>query len=142
MPTTATADATIAIHPPHKDTAKIARDMAEVRASGPGKSEAAKSDKLHASKEVDAQRGPTRPKPRAVISADPAAAEERYINREQLRELIPASDMTVWRWQHDPKIAFPLPLKLGAGGRNFWWLPAIRAWLRRREAGMSISAGK
>jgi predicted DNA-binding transcriptional regulator AlpA len=76
---------------------------------------------------------PRRPKARAVISADPAAAENRYINRGQLRELIPASDMTLWRWQKDPEIAFPKPVKLGANGRNFWWLPTIRAWLRRRE---------
>jgi predicted DNA-binding transcriptional regulator AlpA len=74
-----------------------------------------------------------RPKARAAISADPAAAEERYINREQLRELIPASDMTLWRWQRDTHIAFPLPVKLGANGRNYWWLPRIHAWLRRRE---------
>jgi predicted DNA-binding transcriptional regulator AlpA len=134
MPNTVTADATMAIHPPDKHTAKVAPDTAEVRASGPGKFEGAKPDKLHAVKELDTQRRPLRPKPRAVISADPSAAEERYINREQLRELIPASDMTVWRWQRDPKIAFPLPFKLGAGGRNFWWLPAIRAWLRRRES--------
>jgi predicted DNA-binding transcriptional regulator AlpA len=135
MPTTPEADAKIAIRPPHS------LDTAELPDSGLGKSQGAKPDKLHASKEVGALRGPPRPKPRAVISVDPAAAEERYINREQLRELIPTSDMSVWRWQRDPKIAFPLPFKLGAGGRNFWWLPAVRAWLRRREAEMSTSAG-
>ena len=60
-------------------------------------------------------------------------SEERYINRLQLREIIPASDMTVWRWERDPDIAFPAPVKLGANGRNYWWLPTIRAWMRRRE---------
>ena len=52
--------------------------------------------------------------------------EDRYINREQLRELIPTSDMTIARWQRD--IGFPAPVKLGNDGRNYWWLPAIRAW--------------
>jgi predicted DNA-binding transcriptional regulator AlpA len=59
--------------------------------------------------------------------------EERYINRLQLRVLIPASDMTLWRWQRDPDVAFPAPVKLGADGWNYWWLPTIRAWMQRRE---------
>jgi hypothetical protein len=58
--------------------------------------------------------------------------EERYINRLQLRVLIPTSDMTLWRWQRDPDIAFPAPVKLGADGRNYWWLPSVRAWARQR----------
>jgi predicted DNA-binding transcriptional regulator AlpA len=68
--------------------------------------------------------------------ASPVAAppsEDRYINREQLRALIPASDMTLWRWQRNPKVAFPSPVKLGDDGRNYWWLPTVRAWMRARE---------
>jgi hypothetical protein len=87
-------------------------------------------------------RGPLAPPPsqqqrrrlaRRTISADPAAAEQRYINREQLRELVPAADMTLWRWQRDPRVAFPAPDKLGADGRNYWWLPTIRSWMRDRQ---------
>jgi predicted DNA-binding transcriptional regulator AlpA len=59
--------------------------------------------------------------------------EERYISRWELRQLFPVSDMTIWRWQHDPQIAFPAPVKLGINGRNFWWFPAIRDWERRRR---------
>jgi predicted DNA-binding transcriptional regulator AlpA len=69
----------------------------------------------------------------AAVSADPAAAGEVYINREQLRSLVPASDMSLWRWQRNPAIAFPPPVKLGKNGRNYWWLPALHAWLRCRE---------
>ena len=61
------------------------------------------------------------------------APEDRYINREELRAVIPASDMTIWRWQRDSEIAFPVPVKLGDNGRNYWWLPDVRAWMRRRE---------
>jgi predicted DNA-binding transcriptional regulator AlpA len=96
------------------------------------------SDDPSASKVKIRRRPPRRPKARAAISADPAEAENRYINREQLRELIPASDMTIWRWQGDPEIAFPLPHKLGGNGRNFWWLPEIRAWMKRREAAVPV----
>jgi len=56
--------------------------------------------------------------------------ENRYINREQLRELIPTSDMTIARWQRD--IGFPAPVKLGNDGRNYWWLPAVHAWTQQR----------
>lgn len=52
--------------------------------------------------------------------------DERYLCRRELRDLIPASDMTIWRWQRDPEVAFPAPVKLGRNGRNYWWYPAIR----------------
>ena len=67
-----------------------------------------------------------------VVSVDPHGTEERYINREQLRELIPACDMTIWRWERDPRVNFPAPVKLGIDGRNYWWLPAVREWLCQR----------
>jgi predicted DNA-binding transcriptional regulator AlpA len=76
---------------------------------------------------------PRRRLARQAISADPEAAERRYIVREQLRSLVPASDMTIWRWTNDPQIAFPSPHKLGADGRNYWWLPAIHLWMRQRQ---------
>src|SRR5947207_8456967 len=67
-----------------------------------------------------------------IPSPEPATAEERYLNREQLRVLVPASDMTIWRWVRDPNVAFPPPVKLGADGRNYWWLPSVRAWAQQR----------
>jgi predicted DNA-binding transcriptional regulator AlpA len=61
------------------------------------------------------------------------SCEERYVSRRELRRLFPVSDMTIWRWQQDPQIAFPAPVKLAVNGRNFWWLPAIRDWEQRRR---------
>jgi len=68
-----------------------------------------------------------------AAGAAPLVPEDRYINREELRAVIPTSDMTIWRWQRDSEIAFPVPVKLGDNGRNYWWLPDVRAWMRRRE---------
>jgi predicted DNA-binding transcriptional regulator AlpA len=68
-----------------------------------------------------------------AAGAAPLVPEDRYINREELRAVIPASDMTIWRWQRDSEIAFPVPVKLGDNGRNYWWLPDVRAWMRRLE---------
>ena len=70
---------------------------------------------------------------KARLPEDAPIPEERYINRQQLRVLVPASDMTLWRWQHNPKGAFPAPVKLGADGFNYWWLPKVYGWMRRRE---------
>jgi predicted DNA-binding transcriptional regulator AlpA len=69
---------------------------------------------------------------------------ERYISRRELRALFPVSDMTIWRWQHDPQVGFPAPIKLSANGRNFWWLPAIRDWERRRreDAGEEVNLSR
>jgi hypothetical protein len=72
-----------------------------------------------------------RPMAKALRTASPAP-DDRYINRGQLRALIPACDMTLWRWQRNPAVAFPAPVKLGADGRDYWWLPGIGAWMRQR----------
>jgi hypothetical protein len=61
-------------------------------------------------------------------------SEERWIDAAERRVIIPASDMTVHRWMHDPAIAFPKPTKFSPNGRNYWWLPAIRQWERDRAA--------
>ena len=60
--------------------------------------------------------------------------EERYLSRRELRQLFPVSDMTIFRWQRDPDVAFPTPVKLGRNGRNYWWYPSIVEWERRRAA--------
>jgi predicted DNA-binding transcriptional regulator AlpA len=73
----------------------------------------------------------SRSTPKAPKSSLPGGVDvECYINREQLRALIPSSDMTVWRWTRN--LGFPQPVKLGQDGRNYWWLPAVRAWTRQR----------
>jgi predicted DNA-binding transcriptional regulator AlpA len=59
--------------------------------------------------------------------------DDRYIGTPELRRIVPASDMSYWRWQRDPRVAFPPPVKLGADGRNYWWLPKVREWLQLRE---------
>ena len=67
---------------------------------------------------------------------------QRYLSRREVRRLLPVSDMTIWRWQHDPVVAFPKPVKLGRAGRNFWWLPDILEWERRRAASCDPGHGE
>jgi predicted DNA-binding transcriptional regulator AlpA len=72
------------------------------------------------------------------------AVANRYISRRELRALFPVSDMTIWRWQHDLRVGFPAPIKLGNNGRNYWWLPAVRDWecRRREDAGEEINLSR
>ena len=63
------------------------------------------------------------------------AEKDRYIDAAELRRIIPekTSDMTLWRWRHDPRVNFPVPVKLGANGRNYWRLSTIMEWIKQRE---------
>jgi predicted DNA-binding transcriptional regulator AlpA len=63
--------------------------------------------------------------------------EKRYLSRRELRAHFPVSGMTIWRWTRDPEVAFPRPRKLGRNGRNFWWLPEILEWERKRAESTS-----
>lgn len=40
------------------------------------------------------------------------------------------SDMTLWRWMHDPKLDFPQPIIIRR--RRFWRLAEIQAFERSR----------
>lgn len=50
---------------------------------------------------------------------------ERLIPRSHLRLLIPASDMTLWRWLRDKR--FPQPIYIGT--RRYWKQSAIDKWI-------------
>ena len=76
--------------------------------------------------------------PHAHLAAHGPLHEQRYVGKRELDQRYPVSDMTRWRWINDPRVAFPKPVKLGPNGRNFWWLPDILEWKRRRSAGRSI----
>jgi prophage regulatory protein len=61
-------------------------------------------------------------------------ASSRLLNRRQLRALIPASDMTIWRWQRAN--LFPPPISIN--GRNYWRQDEIEAWLRDQTASRHV----
>jgi predicted DNA-binding transcriptional regulator AlpA len=41
------------------------------------------------------------------------------------------SDMAIWRWLHDPKVAFPAPIYINK--RRFWNASEIDAFRRKKE---------
>ena len=42
------------------------------------------------------------------------------------------SAMTRWRWQRDPKLGFPPPMKIN--GRKLWRLSELESWERSRTS--------
>ncbi len=53
--------------------------------------------------------------------------ETKLINRKRLREIVPASDMTVWRWVKAG--IFPAPVKIRS--RCYWKNSDIQEWLSK-----------
>ena len=58
---------------------------------------------------------------------DPVLLESKLINRAELRQIYPASDMTIWRLER--KGLFPKHIKIC--GRNFWRLVEVLSALSR-----------
>jgi prophage regulatory protein len=54
---------------------------------------------------------------------------DRLINRRQLRQKIPTSDMTIWRWERQGIF----PAHISINGRNYWRLSEIKVWLEAQD---------
>ena len=65
-------------------------------------------------------------------------AEERFLNSREVRRRYSVTEMSIWRWVRDEKIAFPAPTKLGSW--NYWRLSDLIAWERRRAEQTDIPA--
>ena len=53
----------------------------------------------------------------------PNILADGLISRKQLKQLIPVSSMTIWRWEREGR----LPKHLKIGRKAFWRLAEIRA---------------
>ncbi len=58
---------------------------------------------------------------------------DKRIASAAVRELCGGvSDMTIWRWQHDPKLNFPAPIYIAR--RRYWREGDVIAWLDAQGA--------
>ena len=57
---------------------------------------------------------------------------DRLISAKERRELVPYSDMHIWRLERDDK--FPRRIPLG-GNRVGWSLQEVQEWIEARKAG-------
>ena len=55
----------------------------------------------------------------------------KHLTHHQLCERLQCSEMSVWRYRHDPKWAFPRPIKVGR--RLLWRADEIEAWEEQRR---------
>ena len=60
-------------------------------------------------------------------------ASNALINRQQLTKLVPASAMTIWRWEK----AGRFPRRLRIGGRNYWSATEVADWIEAQAAARS-----
>ena len=59
------------------------------------------------------------------------ADDERLLTRRLLRNLVPVSDMTIWRWERDGRF----PQHLTVHGRNYWLHSEVKGWMTSQRRG-------
>jgi predicted DNA-binding transcriptional regulator AlpA len=64
--------------------------------------------------------------------------DDTYLTSRLVRSRYNCSDMSLWRWQRDPDLGFPEPLRIN--GRRLWKLADLEAWERRRAASVREAA--
>jgi predicted DNA-binding transcriptional regulator AlpA len=71
------------------------------------------------------------PAPVPAIGAipSPESASDQLLTRVMLRELVPVSDMTLWRWTHSG--TFPAAIRFN--GRTYWRASEVRGWIEARS---------
>lgn len=59
--------------------------------------------------------------------------EKRLISATAVRDICGGiSDMTLWRWLHDPELEFPAPIYIGS--RRYWREAELAEWLDKRAS--------
>jgi predicted DNA-binding transcriptional regulator AlpA len=53
-----------------------------------------------------------------------------------LRQVVPVSDMTIWRWERDGLF----PRHVTVNSRNYWLFSEVNAWLAAQRRGNASSA--
>jgi predicted DNA-binding transcriptional regulator AlpA len=62
-------------------------------------------------------------------------ANREYLPAGQVRARYGVSDMSLWRWLHDPKLGFPAPIKIHK--RRYWKLADLQAWEASRPTAVT-----
>jgi predicted DNA-binding transcriptional regulator AlpA len=59
---------------------------------------------------------------------------EKLLGRRELRQIVPRTDMTIYRWERNGK--FPRCIKIN--GRSYWRVSEVKEW--QRNNGVAVSA--
>ena len=73
----------------------------------------------------------------ATAVSDDGCAEHsnRYLSAPKVMERLGVSQMTLWRWLHDPSMGFPKPHRFSRN--RHWNLCELIAWERANKDGAS-----
>jgi predicted DNA-binding transcriptional regulator AlpA len=63
---------------------------------------------------------------------------DSYLTGPQVNKRFNISAMTRWRWERDPKLAFPAPLKIN--NRSYWQIESLQLWELNRKGSKSVAA--
>jgi predicted DNA-binding transcriptional regulator AlpA len=64
--------------------------------------------------------------------------DDRLIPDPQMRKRYGVSEMTVWRWDRQPDLGFPPPIRIN--GRKYRRFSKLLAWEATRDAGKPVEA--
>lgn len=56
----------------------------------------------------------------------------RYMPGRKVRERYGVTEMSLWRWERDTKLAFPKPMRVGR--YKYWSVADLEEWERRRKS--------
>jgi predicted DNA-binding transcriptional regulator AlpA len=57
---------------------------------------------------------------------------DSYLTGPMVNERFNISSMTRWRWERNPQLAFPAPMKIN--NRSYWRLAALQIWENNRPS--------
>ena len=61
------------------------------------------------------------------VATQPVLDDDVLLTSTQTRARVGnVSNMAIWRWMRDPRVMFPLPVKINS--RNYWRLGDLRRW--------------
>lgn len=87
---------------------------------------------------IDPQASPRVVRSRGAIPIDRPRPLGLYMTARSVRERYDnISDMTLFRWLRDARVAFPTPVYIGR--RRFWAVESIIAWEKSRAAIANVS---
>jgi predicted DNA-binding transcriptional regulator AlpA len=64
---------------------------------------------------------------------------DSYLTGPMVNKRFNISAMTRWRWERDPRLSFPPPLKIN--NRSYWQLAALQLWESNRPSKSVAASG-
>lgn len=67
----------------------------------------------------------------------PQTIEKKYLPGPKVAARYAVTDMSIYRWERDPKLGFPKPIRIGR--RKFWAEDELVAWESKRAVDSEVA---